>query len=184
MNDYLIKRNKYLPKEIKAIFILESPPYHQDCDLCPEDRPYFYNENGNLNETLFSAFMEAINYKPENKIEGLDKFQKIGLFLMDAVDYPINKDKNGKIPNIERVNKIVQNYTEFKKQDILDYIGSNKSVPIFLVTRNVLNGLENLLKEDKFNVLNKGQLIPFPAFNKNNINRFINFVKNVVISYI
>ena len=48
---YLKLRQKYLPKKIKLIFLLESPP---------ESGDYFYNSDSRTTESLFSSMMKIM----------------------------------------------------------------------------------------------------------------------------
>ena len=57
---YLELRNKFLPKSLETVFILESPPI---------SGLYFYDTSGSTGEPLFTAMMNLFNQKPiENAI--------------------------------------------------------------------------------------------------------------------
>ena len=59
--DYINLRNKYFPKNLKTIFVLESPP--ASCR-------YFYKPEGRVTEPLFSAMMKCVlKFQPKNKKE-------------------------------------------------------------------------------------------------------------------
>ena len=60
-------RAKYLPENLKYIFILESPPV---------SGLYFYDESGKTSEPLFMEMMKLIGYRPENKKDALEKFME------------------------------------------------------------------------------------------------------------
>jgi len=79
---YFHLRNKYRPENIKIVYVLESPP---------ASGKYFYNEEGSINEPLFSAMMKLLNFNPQNKREGLTYFANSGHFLVDAIYEPVNK---------------------------------------------------------------------------------------------
>ena len=79
---YLSRRNKYVPKNLKIVFVLESPP---------ASGKYFYDENGSVGEPLFSAMMKLLNFDLQDKREGLKYFAKSGYFLVDATYKPVNK---------------------------------------------------------------------------------------------
>ncbi len=144
---YLSFRNKYIPKNIRAIFVLESPP---------KSGKYFYNNDGRVSEPLFTAMMKVINCDAKDKETGLQSFKKKGFIIVDATFTPVNNLK-GK----PRDEKILQNYQNLVGD--LRNLVSGRNVPLILVKANVCRLLEQELKKDGFNVLNNGVLIPFPS---------------------
>ncbi len=78
---YFPLRNKYLPTNLKVVFVLESPP---------ASGKYFYDEGGSLSEPLFSAMMKLLNFNPQSKRDGLRYFADSGHFLVDATYEPVN----------------------------------------------------------------------------------------------
>lgn len=147
-NYYKKLRNKYLPKKIKVIFILESPP---------KSGLYFYNSTGNTNEVLFREMMRGTNINCFIKEEGLQKFAKKGYFLIDATYQPVNN-----LSKRER-NKIILNEYHNLIED-LKIIIKNEKIRIILVKANICKLLEGRLLDDEFNVVNNGTIIPFPAY--------------------
>lgn len=147
MNKYIELRNKFIPKEIKLIFVFESPP---------ENKGYFYDPNGKTSELLYRSLMEVLfNEKPKTKIEGLKKFQNSGYLLVNPIYDPVNKP-----PDKIADELILKNYPKFLK-DLKNLI-NDSDVGIILVKSNICRLLENKLIDDKFNVLNKCKIIPFP----------------------
>jgi hypothetical protein len=91
---YKTHREKYLPKKIKCLFIAESPPAFKG------DTPvaYFYFSDIPKADSLFYTIIKAIydidfDKHVHSRIEVLTQFCKDGYYLIDSVDYPINKDK-------------------------------------------------------------------------------------------
>lgn len=145
--DYVSLRNNYLPKKLKTIFVLESPP---------AGHGYFYDPTGRVSEVLFRAFMKAvIDFSPTNKEEGLKKLASEGYLLVNPIYTPVNK-----LSDKEADKLILSNYENFKK-DLRSIIG-NKQTPIILIKSNICRLLEKPLLEDGFNVVNNGILVPFP----------------------
>ena len=146
-SEYVSLRNKYIPKKIKAIFVLESPP---------AGHGYFYNPSGRVSEVLFRAFMRAVlNFSPATKEEGLQKLADEGYLLLNPIYTPVNK-----LPDKEADKIILDNYENFKK-DLSNFVGTTKT-PIILVKSNICRLLERPLLADGFNVVNNGVLVPFP----------------------
>ena len=142
---YINLRNKFLPKKLKVIFILESPP---------KSGKYFYDPTGNINELLFRTMMKLINYDPITKIDGLKKFSKLGYFLIDSTYNQINKIEN----HIDRNRVIVANIPNFVND--IESILKNKRVKIILIKKNIYKILSGPLESIGYKVLN--QEIPFP----------------------
>jgi hypothetical protein len=146
-NYYIQLRDKYHPKNLKFIFLLESPP---------ASGKYFYDEKGNTTEPLFSAIMELLNYKPTDKKDGLKIFMSKGFLLVDATYKQVNKLK-GK----ERDNTILSDYNILVSD--LENFCPVKNTPIMLVKANICRMLDEKLTTEGFNIINKGVVIPFPS---------------------
>lgn len=144
--DYIALRNKYLPKKLKAVFVLESPP---------QGHGYVYDSAGRTSEVLFRAFMKFIGFTPSNKEEGLRKLAELGYLLVNPIYIPINKLSDKEADAI-----ILKNYQNFITD--LETLKINKTTPIILVKSNILRLLEQPLLSDGYNVINRGLLIPFP----------------------
>lgn len=153
--EFISLRNKYIPSELKVVFVLESPP---------EGHGYFYNPKGKVSEVLFKAFMKLLNFCPITKEEGLKKLMDNGWLLVNPIYKPVNK-----LPDKEANKLILDNYSNFKK-DLIS-LGVNKDTSIILVKSNICKLLELPLKDDGFNVINNSLVIPFPLhYHLNNFN--------------
>lgn len=153
--EFISLRNKYIPSELKVVFVLESPP---------EGHGYFYNPKGKVSEVLFRAFMKLLNFYPITKEEGLKKLMENGWLLVNPIYKPVNK-----LPDKEANRLIIDNYSNFKK-DLIS-LGVNKDTSIILVKSNICKLLESPLKDDGFNVINNNLVIPFPLhYHLNNFN--------------
>lgn len=146
--EYIAKRNKYKPENIKTIFVLESPP---------KSGKYFYDPDGEVTEPLFKAMMEIIGYKPADKATGLAEFAKKGFLIVDASYTPVNHQKEGK----DRDERIMIWYSTFLK-DLLT-LTPDKNVPLILVKASICRLLEAPLGKEGFKVVNEGIVIPFPS---------------------
>ncbi len=144
---YLTLRNKYLPKCLKFVFILESPP---------ASGKYFYDDQGSISEPLFSAMMKLLNFKPRNKRDGLDYFANTGHFLVDATYESVNK-----FSDTDRDKKILENYENLIAD--LENLSNPTQIEFILVKANVCRLLESRLSDKGFKVRNKGIVIPFPS---------------------
>jgi hypothetical protein len=159
---YFSLRNKYVPKKLKVIFVLESPP---------ASGKYFYDKNGSVSEPLFSAMMKLLNFNPQDKREGLKYFAESGHFLVDATYEPVNKLK-GKI----RENIILRNYQNLVAD--LRKFGGPKQINVILVKANICRLIESRLLSDGFNVQNHGVIVPFPSTGQQN--KFLIAVQKVI----
>jgi hypothetical protein len=144
---YISLRNKYIPKNLKIVFVLESPP---------ASGKYFYDKNGRVSEPLFSAMMKLLEFEPQDKREGLKYFAESGYFLVDATYEPVNtlKGKN-------RKDKILENYPNLFA-DLRKFCVS-KQIKVILVKANICRLLKQRLLDDGFNVLNQDEIVPFPS---------------------
>jgi hypothetical protein len=161
--EYIALRNRYIPTELKVVFVLESPP---------QGHGYFYNPNGRISEVLFRAFMKVIDFAPTTKDEGLRKLAEKGYLLVNPVYIPVNK-----LPEKEADRIILNNYYLFL-DDINALLQFNKHIPIILVKANILRLLEKRMLADGYNILNRGMLIPFPLHY--HINTFLIRLKSIM----
>ena len=148
MKNYKEMRNKFIPKELKIIFVLESPP---------TSGKYFYDLHGMVSEPLFKAMMKILNLNPEVKEEGINAFRDKGFLIVDPIYLPVDK-----ISEKEADTLIINNYPNFLL-DLKEIIKNNPLVPLILIKANICRILENKLKTDGFNTLNNGLIIPFPS---------------------
>jgi hypothetical protein len=130
------------------VIVAESPP---------ASGKYFYNPEGLTSEPLFAALMRQLNFPPTRKRDGLAEFQQRGWVLVDATYEPVDKPNK----NANR-NKVIERDYEQLRADLRSLI-SDKPVPLILIKANVCKKLEPKLREDRFNVLNCGSIIPFPS---------------------
>lgn len=145
--EYKKLRNRYLPKELKTIFVFESPPEHGG---------YFYDPTGRPGELLFRSLMQCVlGKKFSSKDEGLRCFAQAGYLLVDPIYEPVDK-----LPDKEADILIINNYPNFIA-DLQDLIG-DMEVSLILVKKTICLLLENKLRNDGFKVLNNGLTIPFP----------------------
>ncbi len=147
-NQYKVLRNNYMPKNLRIILVLESPPHNGK---------YFYKPDGKVSEILFRSLMSVLlNIKPETKSEGLKEFSKAGYLLVDPIYEPVDN-----ISDKEANKLIMKNYPNFV-YDLREIIGNKKNVKIILIKKNICELLEQPLLKEGFNVINNGEMIPFP----------------------
>ena len=146
--DYYIQiRQSFLPKKLRYILVLESPPI---AGL------YFYDKSGKTSEPLFMEIMKLLKTYPNDKEEGLSYFRDLGFYLVDATYTPVNLLK-GK----ERDATILSDFRSLKED--LKSICDGKPVPVVLVKANICRLLETRLFKEGFNVMNNGVVVPFPS---------------------
>jgi hypothetical protein len=129
------------------VIVAESPP---------ASGLYFYDPAGLPSEPLFAALMKQLRLSPATKEEGLREFQRSGWVLVDATYEPVNE-----LTPASKDRIIKSDYTLLR--DDLAALVSDRSVPLILIKENVCRILEHKLVEDGFNVLNRGNVIYFPA---------------------
>jgi hypothetical protein len=146
-DEYLEMRRRYEPETAKLLIVAESPP---------EGGKYFYNPNGRPTEPLFAAIMGQLGLSGGNKHDGLLNLKRSGSALVDATYETVNRYTLG-----ERNRIIIRDYPLLC--DDLVRLTRDRSAPLVLIKVNVCELLEDRLKNDGFNVLNRGVKIPFPA---------------------
>src|SRR5215203_4993689 len=149
-DDYLSLRGVYEPETVRLAIVAESPPV---------SGLYFYDPGGRRTEPLFSALMKRLGASPESKEDGLREFQRHGWVLVDATYEPVND-----LPLLRRNQVIDRDYPRLR--DDLSALLPDRAVPVILIKANVCDLLEQRLKDDGFNVVNRGRRIAFPAFGK------------------
>lgn len=176
-NIYSEYANKYIPNIIKYLFIAESPPAFKGSipesyfyfDICPRADPLFYS-------LIYAVFGIKFNKYLHNRIAILDNFKECGYFLVDAVEYPINKYLCGKkIPNDIRENFISDNVVRItSKINCLRKLGLYfESTKIILIKETVYNQLS-----DKFTNILNNTAINFPRYI--NDREFVNDVRELL----
>jgi hypothetical protein len=148
-NYYLSLRRAYEPESIRLLIIAESPPV---------SGLYFYDPTGAPSEPLFAALMRQLRLSPIDKDTGLREFRRIGWVLVDATYEPVNEHSRTKR---DRDRVIVRDYPRLR-DDLLN-LTPDRSSPVVLIKANVCQVLEQKLKEDGFNVINRGSRIYFPS---------------------
>jgi len=150
---YVDLREPYRPRELRHIFVLESPP----CS-----GKYFYDENGGTGEPLFLAMMKMMGRAPNDKREGLLWFKDCGYLLMDATYQPVNKG----VSDGRRSQMILDDFNALV-EDLL-VVNPGQTAPLILVKANSCRWLAPRLVQAGFNVLNNGAVVPFPASGQQN----------------
>jgi hypothetical protein len=146
-DQYLALRNRFVPKKVKIVFILESPP---------ASGKYFYNPAGSTKEPLFRAMMDdVLGINPPTKEEGLRQFAANGYFLIDSTYTPVN------VLNDKKADDIIESDFDLLIRDLTQYAGTGTG--IVLVKANICRLLEPKLTAAGFNILNRGEMIPFPG---------------------
>jgi hypothetical protein len=174
---YWNSAKKYIPLKINILFIGESPPAFKN------DHPvaYFYFADCPKADSLFYSITKAIfnidfNKKKDNRELILRNFANNNYFLIDAVEYPINKDLSWRnVSNKER-EKIInsEQHNFFKKLECLKCLEFvDKTTKVILVKETVYNSYKNKIK----NILNK-DYIEFPKYIKDR--DFIHEVRNLL----
>ena len=157
MNIYASAAKTYRPKEIKTIFIAESPPEEDENGV----KRYFYFPDDSRWEFLLDGIagvvfpdMEYDIKKPEDKKRILEKLKEGGYFLVDACEFPINK-----LPEKEKTSHIQNNYKDLKER-LKSLVKDDTQ--IVLIKKNIYDLLAEKLKADGFNVINE-EFIDFPS---------------------
>ena len=153
-------REKYLPGNIKYLFIDEAPP--------PDDSGrYFYYEYVTEKDDLFLNLMKALypvtykSYLPVREIRKskktfLDMFMNNGCYLIDAVDdtLPADSSRGQRIAEIKANNESLL----AKIKEVC-----NDETKVILLASTVYAGCYDFLKSNGVNVANeKGESIYFP----------------------
>lgn len=155
MNTFKEISSKWRPKRIKLLLIGESPP-------AQEKNYFFYAPNSDLYNFTKKAFENVYKDKINEYSTFLNFFMDLGCFLDDLCEEPINyiKDKN------------------LRKREWQDSVQSLKRRFIKyhpLITICIMIQIQEYVQEAiQQSVVNTKYLqLPFPAFNKKNINNYI-----------
>ena len=90
---YVEAANRYRPEKVRVLLLAESPPAFTTEDK----KAYFYFEENPGGDILFATVIKAVLSKTYRKRQGpsktelLRELQAEGIWLIDAVEYPINK---------------------------------------------------------------------------------------------
>ena len=142
----------YRPKKIDLLFIAESPPFANE----GKELRYFYFKKHFAEDYLFNSIVEVILPKEYDKLKKsyiskediLIKFKKIGCFLIDACEFPINS-----LSETERSKIILKDFNNLitRTRSII-----NKGTKIILIKKNIYN---IFLKKQNYldlNIINPG----------------------------
>jgi hypothetical protein len=168
MNTYIYKthREKYLPEKIKWLFVAESPPAFKG----EIPQAYFYFPEIPKADSLFYTIIKAIynidfEKHVHNRTEILTQFCKDGYYLIDSVEYPINKNTQFvEIDNSVR-EIIIKNNSERFNNHISELTIKGhivKSTATLLIKETVYNQYSQI---PNLNIANKGY-IGFPQYVK------------------
>jgi hypothetical protein len=156
-NVFAQARKKYLPENIKLLFITEAPP-------TPDRNRYFFFDQVRQGDSLFLETMkvlfpeevgafDTVKALRAEKVYFLERFQSAGFHLIHATDTPL--------PNTtatERRNTYKKHLPALKKQ--IDTL-AGKSTPVILVSAVVHEACFEGLQEAGYKVLND-TMIEFP----------------------
>lgn len=145
--DYHRLRRQYQPAQVRFVIVAESPP---------ASGLFFYDSSGKVTEPLFAAIMKQLGRKPATKQAGLQALKEAGWLLVDATYIPVDK-----LPPKVREKTICNSYDTLRAD--LKALLPDKTTPIVLIKANVCRFLEQKLAAHGFNVINQGEVIPFPA---------------------
>ena len=113
---YKLFREKYLPGKIRYLIVAESPPAFKG----QIPTAYFYFDVVPKADSLFYTIIKAVydldfDKYLHSRIDTLTRLKNDGYYLIDAVEYPINKSKNwDDIPNFDREKIIADNRKHFE----------------------------------------------------------------------
>lgn len=166
---YITARNKYKPREIRALLITEAPSCSLDKDFYFEDVP--------KQDSLFLEIMAVLYPKdkeqylkqkrdPVLKEALLHKFKEDGFWLMDLAEVPVEvtgESYEASLPNL--LLRVKQAIT--------------KQTPIILIKANVYDICYPPLKAQDYHVIN--ERLPFPGSGQQGIfrekfSKIINFL--------
>ena len=138
----------FLPKSIKVLWILESPP---------ESYPprYFYRSELTQHDDLYREVMKCLGIEPANpKTDGLHEFQRRGHFLIDLAKCPVDKDNSPLKP------QMIENCSELFRREVLGL----RPEKILIVKSPNYDLVSNRLKEIGFGkkIIND-KPIPYPG---------------------
>lgn len=163
---YRVSRLKYLPTKIKYLFIAESPPaFRGESPIA-----YFYFDNVPKADSLFYTLVKAIydldfDKTKNDRREILSRLRDDGYYLIDTVDYPINKTRNWiHVADIERERIIMKNKMKFEAHlnSLIEQGHVDNLTKAILIKGTVFNVYS---KHRKLKVLNH-QIIGFPSYIK------------------
>lgn len=164
--DYQSAANSYRPTPVRVLFIAESPPAFRS----ESEQAYFFFEENPGGDLLFTAVVQAvlgIRYRKQDGVPKecvLRRFQAKGYWLMDAVEYPINKIDGKKTSDAFRKEKI-ENWKPnlLARIAALDAENSGTDITIVLIKNLVFESLAKPLRQAGYHVPQTGP-IGFPRY--------------------
>ena len=165
---YIEASDHYRPKQIRTLFIAESPPAFTS----ETEKSYFYFEENPSSEVLFATIVEAlynVDYRKAtgNKPELLKRFQSDGYWLMDVSEEPINiirgrvtKPAERKMLLQQQIPNLIERMKTLKQKSmIVDSTG------IILIKKLVFEVLAPVLSAKGYNLLH-AEKIDFPKYHR------------------
>lgn len=160
IQEYKKLRKNFIPKKIKYIFVLESPPVGGN---------YFYKCDNIGPNPLFHEMMKVIktiNYDypfiNNDTFSGLKYFQNSGYLIIDSTYTPVNN-----IPEGRQRNDMILKNINYLKNEIKEFIKTkgSQNTKIILIKRNICTIIKKeLLKDFNSRILNRNEeIIPFPS---------------------
>jgi len=192
INPYFDAAKRFLPDKIKVLFIFESPPFSPPIHpITKKENPewsYFYRFETKGSNALRREVCDALFNKKivDHEVFLNEFFCNKGYFLIDAVNYSINKiieenkhmikNRNGKVDHRER-ERVIFCEAEDLVSTIEYWVNKSNSdineIKILLVKVSVFNGLmfcdnpfKKLVDDKQYNVLNT-DTIPYPMVPNN-----------------
>lgn len=157
-----IKRREFKPPEINVLFACESLPHDKD--------NFFYDKHSVLFDNTLKSFQKV--FPKVTQANFLEHFKKLGFYLDDLCEEPVNQLKKGKDKK-KRICLRKLYETDFAKRvKIYD--------PKFVIIT------PNAIKENIVNVLSLAGLdvtyrdLPFPAGSEKNVDNYIDGLVNVL----
>ena len=163
---YKTHREKYLPERIRYLFIAESPPAFKG----HKPTAYFYFPSVPKADSLFYTIVKAIynidfEKHKDDRTKLLTQFCKDGYYLIDSVEYPINKNtKFVDIDNSVREIIIRNNSVRFNShiRGLIQKGHIDKTTKTILIKETVYNQYSQTAN---LSIVNKGY-IGFPQYVK------------------
>ncbi len=163
MTNFNRARRKYRPRKIRLLLIAESPP---------SSGGFFYFPTTIGKDHLFRETMKALDLWPENEPmpKGVDKrsmlrrFQSMGLYLLDACAFPVDKMRP-----MKRRGAVMQQMPR-----LIDDVIDADPLHIFVVKSSIFKPVIIALRESglRSRILNTGP-VPFPSHGNQRIYRFL-----------
>lgn len=167
MDRYHEMREPFEPETVRLVLVGESPPASKKGEC-----KYFYNVKGSTSETLFHATMQALGIGcDKDKEKGLREFKRRGVLLLDMVYRPVND-----LPEHDRYKAVEDGF-----DGLVEELSHLPGVPVAFVVADLYKRFCHRLRKKGVNVIERK--IPFPAFNKKNVNNFIKELASIVAEY-